>query len=82
MPIFTVTFTKEFDITVQVDSTDQLEAALKEALRELDRGMWETGDWDTSFSASHPMEKPDHGIKDGKIVAIEDIAGLNKEAPQ
>jgi hypothetical protein len=76
MPVFLVTFRREFSVSVQAEDRAEVEAAAKSAcddnLRDWDpRVDW----WPTVFDAYNPTSrvlKADHGVVDGEIVNIED----------
>jgi len=73
MPIFQVTFTKEFDIFLRAASREEAEAAVETTIEdhELDSD-WGTGDWD-SFVSKKPCDvAADHGVSNGRVVNIED----------
>ena len=82
MTVFVVTFSKEceFSILIEADRAEDVAEALPKALKEINRGQWETGE-DDEWVASLPRIihsgslSPDHGIKDKTIVAIEDVRG-------
>jgi len=87
MPVFIVRFSKEceFQILVQAERAQDVSEAIPKALKEINRGQWETGE-DDEWTASpprlvdHPC-KPNHGIKDKIIVAIEDLRAAHMEGP-
>jgi hypothetical protein len=73
MPTWHVDFTKEFSILV---SSPTREAALLAAMESIESRdidyHWETGEWEAHVWPRPELHAPDHGIKGGVIVNIED----------
>lgn len=81
MPVYVVRFSREAEFEILIDAENErvIVEALPKALKEIERGEWETGPGD-EWSASPPSlvrsgASADHGIMDGTIVAIEDLKG-------
>jgi len=68
MPAYPVTFRKEFTIYVEAASRGE---AQKSAEQSFDERHWETGEWDI-IVAERVDRKPDHYLKAGEIVSVED----------
>jgi hypothetical protein len=74
MPTWQVDFTKEFSIRLMAATREEAFFAAMKAVEdhEIDYD-WETGDWEAFVYKKPAKLAPDHGVKDGQIVNIEDV---------
>lgn len=80
--IYTVTLTREFEVTLLAESREEAQDALAKC-REEDFDDWSDAPWDVqtddpvkAWKASHKVpskfKEPDMAVLDGRVVAIED----------
>ena len=72
MATYCVVFRREFEVFIEAPSAEAVEDAGEATLNELDHGSWKTGQWEVEAVFS-TMTSPNHSIKDGKIVHIDDV---------
>ena len=72
MPTYCVGFRRQFEVFVQAPSLEAATSAANASLEDLDWDGWETGRWRV-VSPFEVTTAPNHGIKDGKIVHIDDV---------
>ena len=73
MPTWHVEFTKEFSINVASPTREAVIAAAEEVIKSGDLNHdWDTGNWRMSVWARPELCHPDHGLKNGVIVNIQD----------
>ena len=81
MPVFNVTFTKEFELFVKAESVEEIQKAITpRLLRSIDHEHWETGEWEFDV-ADLGSKKADHALVDGQIVNILDTITCNHPKP-
>jgi hypothetical protein len=68
---FAITFEKNFTIIVEAENLKDAHDAANNSILEIDSS-WDSGEW--HFVIGETLtKKTDHGIKDGKIVHIDDV---------
>ena len=74
MPVFRVDFQKQTYIYLQADSREAAQAAAKRECEDgdIDTAWMNPGEWEASVGYA-VLRRPDQGIKDGKIVYINDV---------
>ena len=80
MPIYSVSFRKQFDVFVKAPSREDLKKAIDDdLLREVERD-WDTGEWEADVT-NLKGAKADHALVDGQIVNILDTITCNHPKP-